>query len=83
VATVAQASEILARDGDLAVAGELTICGSRVRLELPVALERIGDNGSRLEGTASVSRNAAGMTWNWLRMVGDEVAVHARLTLAR
>ena len=77
------ASEIVARDGDLAVMGELTICGSRVRLELPVAVERIGDTGVRLQGTASLSRTAAGMTWNWLGMVGDEVAVHAQLTLAR
>jgi polyisoprenoid-binding protein YceI len=77
------ASEIVARDSDVAVAGELTIRGSRMRLELPVAVGRVGDSGLRLEGTASVSRHAAGMTWNWLGMVGDEVAVHAQLTLGR
>jgi len=77
------ASEIVPRDRDLAVAGELTIRDSRVRLELPLAIQRIGDRGLRLEGTASVSRNAAGMTWNWLGMVGDKVAVHAHLTLGR
>jgi polyisoprenoid-binding protein YceI len=75
------ASEIVARDGDLAVVGELTIRGSRVRLELPVAVEPIGDSGLRLEGDASVSRTSAGMAWNWLGTVGDEVAVHAQLTL--
>ena len=65
------------------MAGELTIRGSRVGLEIPVAVEPIGDSGLRVAGTSSVSRNAAGMTWNWLGLVGDEVAVHAQLTLGR
>jgi polyisoprenoid-binding protein YceI len=75
------AREIVTRDGDLAVAGELAIRGSRARLELPVTVKRTGDRGVRLEGATAVSRNAAGMTWNWLGMVADEVAVHVRLTL--
>ena len=77
------ASEIFTHDGGLAVAGELTISDSRVRLELPVAVERTGDSELRLEGATSVSRTAAGMTWNWLGTVSDKVAVHARLTLRR
>ena len=77
------AREIVARDGDLAVAGELAIRGSRVRLELPVTVKRTGDRDVRLEGATAVSRRAAGMTWNRLGMVGDQVTVHARLTLER
>jgi polyisoprenoid-binding protein YceI len=75
------ASEIVPHDGGLAVAGELAIRESQMRLELPISVEPIAAGVLRLEGSVRVSRKAAGMTWNWLGALGDEVALRAELTL--
>jgi polyisoprenoid-binding protein YceI len=77
------ASATVALEGGLAFTGDLAIRGSRVPLQLPIAVERLGDGGLRIESAAVVSRRAVGMTWNWLGIVADDVSVHARLTLRR
>jgi polyisoprenoid-binding protein YceI len=74
---------VTAREGGLTVSGDLAIGGSRLRLEIPVDVERLADGALRLEGRATVSRKAAGMTWNKLGTIRDEAVLHARLTLAR
>ena len=72
-----------AHDGRLMVTGELTIGSSRQRLDIPATAERGADGALRLEAKTTVSRPAAGMTWNKLGMIRGDVALHARLTLTR
>ena len=69
------------RDGLLAVAGELAIGSSRVRLEIPVTVERTLDGALCLEGDANVSRATAGVAWNVLGMIRGDAMLHAGLTL--
>ncbi len=69
------------RDGRLAVAGELAIGSSRVRLEIPVTVERMPGCALRLEGEANVSRATAGVAWNVVGMIRGDAMLHAALTL--
>jgi polyisoprenoid-binding protein YceI len=79
---VFSATAVTARDGGLAVTGELTIGSSRVRLEIPVNVEHMADGLLRLKGKRTVSRQAAGVTWNKLGMIGDDAMLHAQLTFS-
>ena len=40
------------------------------------------DGAPRLAGRTTVTRKAAGMTWNRLGSVGGDAVLHAQLTLA-
>jgi polyisoprenoid-binding protein YceI len=71
------------RDGGLTVAGELAVGSSQVPIEIPVSVSRIGDDTLLLEGTATVSRKAAGLGWNKLGAIRDDAVLHARLMLER
>lgn len=75
------ATSVTARNGGLVVTGELAIGSSRLRLEIPVKIEPLADGAQRLEGETTVTREAAGMTWNRLGSVGGEAALHAHVTL--
>lgn len=77
------APTVTARDGGLSVTGELAIGSACVPLELPVTVEHVSDGVVRLEGRTSIPRAAAGLTWNWLGMIGRDAVLHARLTLER
>jgi len=77
------ATAVTPRHGGLTVEGELAIGSSRLRLAIPVDAERIASEALRLEGRATVSRSAAGVAWNRLRMIHGDARVHARLTLER
>lgn len=70
-----------APDGRLTVTGELTIGASGVALEIPVDVEQIDPDTVRLDGEATVSREAAGLAWNVLGMIRGDAMLHARLTL--
>lgn len=76
------ATAVTPRDGGLAVTGELAIGRSRMRLEIPVDVKRIGTGAVRLEGSVTVARVAAGVGWNWLGTIRGDAVLHARLTLA-
>lgn len=75
------ATAVTARDRGLTVEGELAIGSSRVRLEIPVSVERMADDALRFEGTTTVAREAAGVTWNMLGMIRGDAVLHAQLTL--
>jgi polyisoprenoid-binding protein YceI len=77
------ATAVTPGDVGLTVSGELAIASSRVRLEIPVEAEQIGAGALRLEGTTTVSREAAGVAWNKLGMIRGDAMLHARLTLER
>jgi polyisoprenoid-binding protein YceI len=77
------ATAVTARDRGLTVTGELAIGSSRVRLEIPVKVERAADGTLLLEGKTTVSRKAAGLAWNKLGMIRDDALLHAQLTLKR
>jgi polyisoprenoid-binding protein YceI len=69
--------------GGFTAAGELLVGAHRTELELPLRVEFMADGALRLEGDATFSRALVGITWNWLGSVGDELQVHAGLTLRR
>lgn len=71
------------RDGGLTVSGKLAIGTSLVRLEIPVEAEQMGAGALRLEGSTTVSREAAGLGWNKVGMIRGDATLHARLTLER
>ena len=75
------ATAVTAQDSGLTVAGELVVGESRLRLEIPVSVERMADGVRRLEAEATVSRDAAGLDWNVLGMIRGDAALRARLTL--
>jgi polyisoprenoid-binding protein YceI len=75
-------TSVTGRDGGLTVAGELSVASTRLRLEFPVNVTRMPDGATRLEGSTTVAREAAGMTWNRLGSVGADAVLHAQLTLA-
>jgi polyisoprenoid-binding protein YceI len=77
------ATALAAREGALALTGELVIGRSRARLEIPVNLEHRTDGALRVEGRTNVSRQSAGLGWNMLGMIRGEAMLHARLTLER
>lgn len=81
---IAFTTTAVAEDGDRpTVSGELVIRTSHVPLAIPVTVEQTADDALRLKGKLTVSRQAAGLTWNRMGMVGDEATLHARLTLDR
>lgn len=70
-------------DHGLSVTGELAIDSSRVRLEIPVNVEEMADGAVRIDGSTTVSREAAGVAWNKLGMIHRDAKLHAKLTLER
>ncbi|HUA47011.1 MAG TPA: YceI family protein [Solirubrobacteraceae bacterium] len=77
------ATGVAARNGALTVDGDLAVGSSRIRLEVPVTAEQAAGGELRLEGSATVSRQTAGMPWNKLGMIGGDAVLHAHLTLNR
>jgi polyisoprenoid-binding protein YceI len=75
------AAALTPRPDGVTIAGELTIAGSRLWLELPVTVEQMADGTWSVEGETTLSRESAGMTWNMLGTIGDDARLHARLTL--
>jgi polyisoprenoid-binding protein YceI len=78
-----RATRVAPSDGGLTIFGSLTIGSSRTPLEVPVSVEQVEHGRCRLEGEVTVSRSAAGLTWNKLGMIRDEAVLHARVTLRR
>lgn len=76
-------TSVSAHAGGLIVTGELAVASTRLRLEIPVKLERTADGTTRLEGRTTVSRKAAGMTWNRLGSIADDAVLHAAVALER
>jgi polyisoprenoid-binding protein YceI len=74
---------VIARDGGLAIAGELAIGAARAPIDIPMTLERVTDGAVRLQGTAAVSREATGLAWNKLGVIRGDAMLHVRLTLER
>jgi polyisoprenoid-binding protein YceI len=69
-------------DEDLTIAGDLTVAGRQVRLQLPVRVTR-GEHGRlHLSTTATVPREHAGMTWNRGGMIRGDINLIAELELA-
>jgi polyisoprenoid-binding protein YceI len=77
------ASAVTTSDRCLTVTGELAIGSSRIRLEIPLGVEPIDDGVLRVDGTTTVSRDAAGVAWNKMGMIHRDAVLHARLTLTR
>lgn len=77
------ATDVTALDDGLTISGQLTIGSARVRLDIPVTAERTAGGGLRLRGGTAVSRDAAGLAWNWLGMIRGDAELHAELTLER
>ncbi|MGO9498976.1 MAG: YceI family protein [Solirubrobacteraceae bacterium] len=77
------ATSVTALQDGLTVEGELTIASTRLRLVVPVKVERMPDGATRLSGRTTVAREAAGMTWNRLGSVDGDAVLHADLTLTR
>jgi polyisoprenoid-binding protein YceI len=78
------ATGVTAREGGLTVEGELAIRSSRLRLEIPVTVERTADDALRLAGKTTVSRKAAGLgSWSGLGVIRDDAVLHTELTLRR
>jgi polyisoprenoid-binding protein YceI len=68
-------------DGDLTIAGDLSVAGRVIRLQLPVRVTR-GEHGRLLlSTTATVPREQAGMTWNRGGMIRGEIQLTAELEL--
>jgi len=80
---VFNATSVTALDGGLTVAGELALASTRLPLEIRVNVEPAADGALRLKGTTTVSRTAAGLTWNWLGTIGGDAVLHAELALER
>lgn len=80
---VCTATDITARDGGLTGTVELAIGSSHVGLEIPMNVEQLPDGTLRVKGKTTVSREAMGLTWNILGMIGDDALLHAQLTLTR
>jgi polyisoprenoid-binding protein YceI len=74
-------ADLTTGDGELAVAGTLRIGDGDTQVELPVEVEQIPGDAVRLRARATISRAAAGVTWNWLGMIPDDMSVYARITL--
>jgi polyisoprenoid-binding protein YceI len=68
-------------DDELTIAGDLSVAGRVVRLQLPVRLTR-GEHGRlHLSTTATVPREEAGMTWNRGGMIRGDIQLTAELEL--
>jgi polyisoprenoid-binding protein YceI len=69
-------------DEDLTIAGDLSVAGRVIRLQLPVRVTR-GERGRlHLSTTATVPREQAGMSWNRGGMIRGDVKLTAELALA-
>jgi polyisoprenoid-binding protein YceI len=68
-------------DGDLTIAGDLTVAGRVIRLQLPVHVTRREHGRLHLSTVATVSREQAGMTWNRAGMIRGDVTLTAELEL--
>ena len=77
------ATSVAPQDGALTVTGVLSIGAARLGLEVPVSVEQTDDGAVRLEGKTVIAREPLGLSWNCLRTVGPDAALHARLTLRR
>jgi polyisoprenoid-binding protein YceI len=77
------ATSVTALQDGLTVEGGLTIASTRLRLAVPVKVERMPDGAPRLSGRTTVAREAACMTWNRLGSIGGDAVLHAHLTLTR
>jgi hypothetical protein len=55
------------------IKGDLQVSGKRVRLELPVAAEPVGEDRVRLQATGQVRREDIGMNWNKFGMIRGDV----------
>jgi polyisoprenoid-binding protein YceI len=68
-------------DEDLSIAGDLSVAGRVVPLQLPVRVTR-GEHGRlHLSTTATVPREQAGMTWNRGGMIRGDIQLRAELEL--
>ena len=74
---------VTAREDGLTVTGHLAIGATQTRLEIPATVGATDDGAIRLDGTTTISREAAGLSWNKLGMIRGDVTLHARLTLER
>jgi polyisoprenoid-binding protein YceI len=69
-------------DGALTIAGDLSVAGRVLRLQLPVRVTR-GEHGRlHLRTTATVPREQAGLTWNRGGMIRGDIQLIAELELA-
>jgi polyisoprenoid-binding protein YceI len=69
-------------DADLTIAGDLSVAGRLVRLQLPVRVTR-GEHGRlNLSTSATVPREQVGMTWNRGGMIRGDIQLTAELELA-
>jgi polyisoprenoid-binding protein YceI len=73
--------DLTSGDRALTVAGALRIGDSDTEVELPIDVEQIPGDAVRLHASATISRAAAGVTWNWLGMIPDDTSLYARITL--
>lgn len=77
------ATSVTALEDGLIVEGELAVASTRLRLAVPVEVERMPDGATRVSGRTTVAREAAGMIWNRLGSVGGDAVLDAHLTLTR
>jgi polyisoprenoid-binding protein YceI len=77
------ATDVSPSDGDVTVSGVLVIGSARIQLEIRATVDRTLDGALLLEGETTVSREAAGLTWNRLGMIGGDVTLRTRLALDR
>ncbi|HWW91410.1 MAG TPA: YceI family protein [Solirubrobacteraceae bacterium] len=69
-------------DEDLTIAGDLSVAGRVIRLQLPVRVTRGEQGRLHLSSTATVPREQAGMTWNRGGMIRGDIQLTAELELA-
>jgi polyisoprenoid-binding protein YceI len=68
-------------DDELTIAGELSVAGRVIGLQLPVRVAR-GEHGRlRLSTEATVTREQVGMTWNRGGMIRGDIELKAELEL--
>jgi polyisoprenoid-binding protein YceI len=68
-------------DDDLTIAGDLSVAGRVIRLQLPVGVTRGEQGRLHLSSTATVPREEAGMTWNRGGMIRGDIQLTAELEL--
>jgi polyisoprenoid-binding protein YceI len=69
-------------DEGLTVSGDLRVGAYTTRLDIPVDVERFGDD-LRLQATTSVVRESVGLGWNKLGMIRGDAQLTLDLTLTR
>jgi polyisoprenoid-binding protein YceI len=76
------ATAITPRAGDgLTIAGDLTVGGRSIRIQLPVEVTRREQGRLRLSTKATVSREQAGMTWNRAGVIRGDAHLTVELEL--